>query len=422
MQLANFLRRASGVGAIGVADRVAGLALGILLARWLGADGYGVYAFVMAIVVLLLIPTEFGLPDWLMRQIARDNGATSPALCRNVLMLVAGLGSGIALVASIVVTIWVAEPARATAIIVGLWILPLRGVMNSVGYILRGHGRAQLAQITYVLVPTLIALASCLFAVFVLAAPEDPGLALGLRIIAITLALGVGIAVVWRVHPLSGDPVKTSPHTILWMFREAFPFLLIGAMTRLLSRTDVLMLGLLLGTREAGIYHIALQAALVVQFAMTVSNTITTPEFARLHAAGDHMNLQTHAQMSARVVVAVGLPLAGLLIWFGGDIIAFLFGEAFRSASTPLGVLTAGYTISFLFGAPGFLLNMTGFERMTFRVYGVIAVANIGLNICLIPIYGLVGAAIATSLALITQNLALWLAVRRELGMSCAVI
>ena len=74
MQLKSFLRLASGVGAINVMDRALGLVLGIVMARWLGVEGYGTYAFVMSVVVLLLILARLGLPDLLMREIAAGRG------------------------------------------------------------------------------------------------------------------------------------------------------------------------------------------------------------------------------------------------------------------------------------------------------------------------------------------------------------
>ena len=421
MLLSSYLKRAGGVGLIGILDRICGVFLGILLARWLGADGYGVYAFVMAIVVLLLIPAEFGLPDWLMRHTARNGGRSDVRLQRKVLQLVAFFGCSIAAISSLVVATFAADPAVATALIAGLWILPFRGLLNAVGFVLRGLGRARLAQIVHVLLPTLLALLVTGSAIFTGVPIKEPTFALGLRVIAVATALCAGFALLQSVQskPPKDLQLDIGLSTLL---RAAFPFLLIGATTRLLSRTDVIMLGLLLGTREAGIYHIALQGALVVQFAMNISNTITTPEFARLHAGGDPLLLQAHARMSARVVLVIGVPVAALMIWFGEDLLIALFGTEFQGAATPLAVLAAGYMASFLFGAPGFLLNMTGHEKTAFRIYAVIAVGNVVLNASLIPILGMMGAALATSIALIAQNLLLWQAARRELGMSCAIV
>ena len=126
--------------------------------------------------------------------------------------------------------------------------------------------------------------------------------------------------------------------------------------------------------------------------------------------------------MSARVVLVIGAPAAAFMIWFGEDLLMALFGAEFREAALPLAILALGYLASFLFGAPGFLLNMTGHEKTAFRIYGLVAIGNIVLNASLIPILGMIGAALATSVALVAQNLLLWQAARRELGMSCAVV
>jgi O-antigen/teichoic acid export membrane protein len=88
-------------------------------------------------------------------------------------------------------------------------------------------------------------------------------------------------------------------------------------------------------------------------------------------------------------VAALAMLICGryFLSMFGPDFTAgypamlvILFGIALRSATLPV----------------EHLLNMSGYHRDTLRVYAVMALVNVGLNVLLIPRFGIVGAAIGT--------------------------
>ena len=63
------------------------------------------------------------------------------------------------------------------------------------------------------------------------------------------------------------------------------------------------------------------------------------------------------------------------------------------------------------------LLAMVGHQDVCALVYAIAFVVNIGLNLVLVPLSGLMGAAIATSIALIVESILLFLITRRRLGL-----
>ncbi len=70
--------------ALKLASTALGFILVILLARSLGPEGYGVYAFVFAIVSLLAIPTQLGLPQLVVRETAKAQAAERWGLMRGL--------------------------------------------------------------------------------------------------------------------------------------------------------------------------------------------------------------------------------------------------------------------------------------------------------------------------------------------------
>lgn len=69
-------------------------------------------------------------------------------------------------------------------------------------------------------------------------------------------------------------------------------------------------------------------------------------------------------------------------------------------------------------GSVAILLNMTGHEQDTARVVAISAIGNIALNLILVTLWGLIGAALASAITLSAWNILLWLAVRRRLNIN----
>ena len=102
----------------------------------------------------------------------------------------------------------------------------------------------------------------------------------------------------------------------------------------------------------------------------------------------------------------------------GEWLLVTLFGSEFGGAYWPLLILGLGQLANAGFGATAMLLNMTGFERDVTRVVAIAAGLNVGLNLALIPFFGVIGAAVATSVSLLFWNVWLWQVVRWRLGVS----
>ena len=100
-------------------------------------------------------------------------------------------------------------------------------------------------------------------------------------------------------------------------------------------------------------------------------------------------------------IFLVTIVISALLAIFGKFLIGFLFTEEFLPAYIPLLILLIGYTIYALTISVGGALSSIGKVNIAFRISALCALVNIALNITLIPKFGLVGAASATSISLL---------------------
>jgi len=81
-----------------------------------------------------------------------------------------------------------------------------------------------------------------------------------------------------------------------------------------------------------------------------------------------------------------------------------------------LGLLAVGRLVNASTGPVGYLMNLTGYQNLSARVYGFSALLNILLNGALIPLWGLAGAVLATTTTMILWNVCLYILVKKHLG------
>jgi O-antigen/teichoic acid export membrane protein len=101
----------------------------------------------------------------------------------------------------------------------------------------------------------------------------------------------------------------------------------------------------------------------------------------------------------------VGFPLFLVLFLYSSDVLTYLFGREYSGASTALKILALGFMFSVVVGPNWATLTVLGNTKFLMFSSSIGAATNVALNYTLIPLYGIVGAAIASAFALITINL-----------------
>jgi O-antigen/teichoic acid export membrane protein len=108
--------------------------------------------------------------------------------------------------------------------------------------------------------------------------------------------------------------------------------------------------------------------------------------------------------LAAQIIFVITTIVTFIFVILGKSLLG-IFGTEFVSGYLPLVVLLCGQTINALTGSVGFILVMTGHQKVASRIVGISAMANILLNALAIPKYGLLGAAAATAFAISAKNL-----------------
>ncbi len=187
------------------------------------------------------------------------------------------------------------------------------------------------------------------------------------------------------------------------LLRFSLPLMFVYFIILLLNRIDVLMLGYFKTSAEVGIYSVVFRISQLMFIFWAAVNSIFGPIFAGLFYQEKMEELHHLFKMASRWVFALTLPFVTFLFFFRDEILR-IFGKDFVNGGYALLILLTMYLLLSFSGSLGSVLVMTGHQNMELLFAFLTLIANIALNIILIQRFGILGAALATSISLFLLN------------------
>lgn len=390
------------------------LAASVALGRLLGPDGYGAYAFALALVGVLVVPAHAGFPGYLLRRAATHSspehiGALA-SLVRRSTVLVATTSLVVAAVAGIASLLFGgSENYSDSTTLLALTLVPLLALIATKAGVLRGLGSVVVSQVPEnILRPALLLV---LVVAFSLSTELSSRNAIVANIVATGASLAAAAILLARSPTFRGARSRTCPRTSIHWVRDVAPFMLLAGTQHLNHHVDILMLGVLADDSRVGLYRVAVQIADGMGLLLVAVTTAIAPHLARLHHTRDFQALQRVLVTAHRGAVGLLLPLALVLILGRALLLPLLFGEAFLAAQNALAVLLVGKVLYASVGFSGAALSMFGRAWVATLATTTAAFMNAGLNLALIPRFGIEGAAFATAVSgfLVPAACALWM-------------
>ena len=422
--LGPFLVRATaGSGAVHAAGMLLAFLVGLQLARGLGVEGYGHYGIAMAVIAVISIPGEFGLPRLVTREVAAASASKDLARLFGVISWADRMSLTVALPLALVIAVGGflvtnrdSSPV-AVAIAAGAPIIPLVALAKIRGAALQGLHFIVRGQIPFRLLRPL-AFSILLFVLFALW--PEAGAAEAMALNGITAAISLLVGYLWLRNRLPPRP-QSVVQTRGWL-ASSIPMALSDGMRIMQLNLVVLILGLMIEPEQVGLFRVAASTVIVVATPIVMMNFTVSPVMAKLFAEGDMRRLQqvvSHtAQVMTLAIAALTLPF---LLW-GGPLLSFAFGEDFAPALPALLILCVGQIMQAAFGPGSSLLMMTGHEKRVTRASATGLMLSIVSATLLIPYLGILGAAIASSLALTTWSALTWRDARRLLALETSLL
>jgi O-antigen/teichoic acid export membrane protein len=170
-----------------------------------------------------------------------------------------------------------------------------------------------------------------------------------------------------------------------------------------IQRTDIVLLGMLSGPANAALYTAATRFLVFGQLGGQAINLAIESKVASLLALGDRAGVRAVYQAATGWLMLLTWPVYFTFVGYAPDLLA-IFGPGYDAGAVVIVILSVTMLVGTAAGAVDTMLVMAGRSSWTMANTTAALVVNIGLNLLLIPPYGITGAAIAWSAAIVIKN------------------
>ncbi|KGK98394.1 hypothetical protein LI82_11880 [Methanococcoides methylutens] len=387
--------------------------LNIYLARVLGAEKFGAWSFFYSILTIVLLFSYFGINSSARKYVAQYNRDIE---LYNILKSSAKLRLMFSLFFSIVIifihrplAILVGRPEFASFFLLCAPLILLAGLVEFLKAIFMG-----LHRIKYNFIINFIEYGLKLLLVFL-------ALKLSLDVISIInsftiayfVASTVGFYLLW-IKYFKRNNAKSTDGFSKEILKYSIPLFFISIGFLIATEVDTLMLGLLATDTEVGIYSVAKQITIKLPHISLAIAMGSMPVFAKLNKDNKE-SLKKMFYKLLKVNALIFSTISLVIIFLSWYFIPLIFGIEYLGSVLPLQLLTV-YLISYSFSI--FLSTFLDYQGLAKkRAFNLLicVILNIGLNYLLIPLYGAIGAATATSISYLPYVCLNWIEVRKFL-------
>lgn len=366
-----------------------GLIVSVWLARYLGPEQFGLFSYAIAFVALFGAIAGLGLNNIVVRELVKEPQAAGSILGSAFVLLMLG---GLLAFGMVVTAVQYVRPddslSKLLVILLGLAMLFKSAEVVKYWFESQVHSRYAVwvengAYLIFAGVKVALILDQAPLVAFVWAMLAE-GLVAAIGLMAMYAWRG-GRLNMWQLHI---DRAKA-------LLKESWPLILSGLAIMVYMRIDQIMLGEMLGDEAVGIYSAAVRVSEVWYFIPTAIVASVFPAIIEAKKESEslyYQRLQKLYELMVFLALAVAIPLTFL----SDFLVALIFGEAYMQAGSVLAIHIWTSVFVFLGVASGKWFVVEGLTRLALRrnLYG--AVLNVFLNLALIPLWGINGAAVAT--------------------------
>lgn len=379
-----------------MSGKMLSLLVGIFIAKFLGPHDFGDLSFAISFTAIIASVGTLGLDSFIIREILHDPEKRDEILGTSFWMRA---GVGLFLVpASVLIYIVFRSSSTQTGTELTLIITFCASALFFRTFnIIDSYFQSQVRSKYVVIVQNICLIISSLIKIgFVLL--KLPLVYFAFALVLDGIMLAIGLVIIYHKQDLQIRKWTFNVLRAKSLLSQSWPLILTAVMITLYMQIDTLMLKYFAGSTQAGIYSAAARMSEAWYFIPTAIITSVFP--AIIHARKtDPERYQKRLQNLYDLLVIISLPVA-LIISLGADtFIHLLYGNKFIGAGIMLSIHIWSGIFVFLGSASSQYLLAEGFTLISFYRTAIGAVANILLNLWLIPLFGGIGASVATLIA-----------------------
>ncbi|MCB5195591.1 flippase [Deefgea salmonis] len=378
-----------------------GVIVGLWIARYLGPSQYGMYTFALAWVSLFNAIAWFGVGENVIRNLVREEGSEGELMgAAFAIRLFGSILAGVLAIAGILIT------HGNDLLLVKLVIfmsLAIPFAEMPAGIFLFFQSKLDVAK--PVMAQNIIRILAAIFRIILVIGAFEL-IWFGFAILIESALICASLFLLYKIY---GGKISTWRYrlsSIVLMLRQGAPIALASLVGSLSARTDQLMLGWFTNFSQVGMYSAALRFSEIWwSFAPIIMNSLS-PKYI-FNIENEAVLKQNISNIMAYLFLLSFIPVVGVLV-LGQYAIPFLLGEQYADA-LPILYVHVFMAILIFFDAPTgqYLLAQQRQKQMIWKSFFLLLV-NFMLNYLFIPLWGALGAAIATLCSYVLMQVVLY--------------
>jgi O-antigen/teichoic acid export membrane protein len=376
---------------------VAGLLVGIWVARYLGPEQFGIFSYVIALTAPFSSITKLGLDSIMVRELVKHPDRHDMYLGTAFWMKVLGAFLVMALIA--LALPWTSNNSTTTLYI---FIIASGLIFQSfevVDFYFQSQVLAKFVSICKIIQLILSSLLK-LYLIFINAEL--------IWFVWVTLfdqsTLAITLYFSYRYQNTKFLPLRHFSLVIVKkLLQDSWPLILVSLAVTIHMRIDQIMIKEMLGDYEVGIYSVGFRLSELWYFLPVLITSSIFPAIINAKKNSEALYLQRLQRLYKLMVwsaIAIAVPITLLSDW----LIVLLYGEAYQVAGTVLAIHI--WTVVFVFigisGSKWMLIENIQYYANYFVIIGLSV--NVISNLILIPVYGVVGAAVSIVVSQIASS------------------
>ncbi len=407
-----------------ISSKILSYAYKIVAARYFGPEGYGSFSLAFIFLSFFTIVAALGIPDGLLRIIPSLRGLKKEKKIASLtnfsfrLIIVLGIASAVILFfgADWINRSFFQDASLTLHLKILALALPFSLLVSYYATILRSFEKVKTVSFFVNILPNALKIILLGALIFVGMSAFSISYAYTISFILIAVAMYIYSR---KRFSFSKNGEKILPDSVekAQLFKYSFPFIFIGLLNAIFYWTDSLMIGHFADARSVGLYSAALTVISLFSIGPDLFVQLFLPVVSKETAKNNSDLVRDLTKRISKWIYLVNLPIFLMILLFPSLIINILFGSDFLAAKNSLIILSLGAIISGIATLSTNLLSIKSKDTMkVMKLLILFSIVNISLNIFLIPLWGMEGAATATAISWALFSLSLALKIKKEYG------
>lgn len=378
----------------------------IYAARVLGTDGYGVFSYAITLAGFLTLFMDPGINGILIRDASKVNDDERRTIfgtmfVMKIFLLIIGI-----LVILFIAPLFTTLPGAKVLIPIVALVLALDTLREFFFSLIRAMENMQWEAIIFLLTNVGIVVFGFIFLAYAADAKSFSwGYVAG-------DAVGTILAIIALRSYFKKIFSRFDLGRVMPILKAAWPFALSGALGLLFTNSDILIISWMRTASDVGIYSAAIRIIQTFYLIPYIVQFATLPLLSRL-AKHDNERFRNTLERTLGMIFLASIPLSLGGIVLGTQIMSFVFGAAYAGGGLAFKLLSA--TLMFDFAASIVINALFAYDHQKSLIVSsaIGGVTNVGLDLMLIPFFGITGSAVATLIAQAVNNGYLWWAMKK---------